>query len=67
MIKTRFVASVLFLALFLCNSIVAQKSFIGPKLQKIWTSQEGLNVPSQNLLLVPTFNDHKVNAYKLKL
>ena len=24
-------------------------------------------IPSKKLLLVPTFSDHKVNAYKLKL
>jgi hypothetical protein len=28
--------------------MVAQKSFISPKLQKIWTSQEGLNVPESS-------------------
>jgi hypothetical protein len=48
MIKTRIVISILFLTLFFCNSMRAQKSFVSPKLQKVWTSPEGLNVPESS-------------------
>jgi len=48
MIKTRIVGSIFFLSLCFCNSMVAQKSFISPKLLKIWTSSEGLNVPESS-------------------
>jgi hypothetical protein len=46
--KTRIVGSIVFLVLFFSNSMVAQKSFISPKLQKVWTSPEGLNVPESS-------------------
>jgi hypothetical protein len=46
--QARTITLIVFLTLFFCNAMVAQKSFISPKLQKIWSSTEGLNVPESS-------------------